>query len=268
MPTSSQLQPRIACTMQISQRAALGSDPIAVEIFDVCYTVLRLPLASSSAERRSGVGIGSAKHRRCGMDGGHQHSHRRRSHELTFNGGTATSAPGPVRASARHVVQHLADSGSTAMRPVRVAEYGLSMSFASPASPARPPSHTLHAHPPPGRVVSTARRAPPHPPPRITERPPQLDTPAEDGSPRRAGSRPLSAASRRPRDGECSAEHCYVSAGRTTTRAAAGAAGGPWRGATRQRSQCALELGGAWKPAEQRGKAPMNVGLRSADAVL
>ena len=42
---------------------------------------------------------------------------------------------------------------------------------------------------------------------------------------------PLSAASRRPRDGECSAEHCYVSAGRTTTRAAAGAAGGPWRGA-------------------------------------
>ena len=165
------------------------------------------------------------------MDGGHRHSHRRRSHELTFNGGAATSAPGPVRASARHVVQHLADSGSTAMRPVRVAEYGLSMSFASPASPARPPSHTLHAHPPPGRVVSTARRAPPHPPPRITERPPQLDTPAEDGSPRRAGSRPLSAASRRPRDGECSAEHCYVSAGRTTTRAAAGAAGGPWRGA-------------------------------------
>ena len=43
--------------MQILEKAALGSDPIAVEIFDVRYTVLRLLLASSSAERRSGVGI-------------------------------------------------------------------------------------------------------------------------------------------------------------------------------------------------------------------
>jgi hypothetical protein len=202
------------------------------------------------------------------MDGGHRHSHRRRSHELTFNGGTATSAPGPVRASARHVVQHLADSGSTAMRPVRVAEYGLSMSFASPASPARPPSHTLHAHPPPGRVVSTARRAPPHPPPRITERPPQLDTPAEDGSPRRAGSRHY----RRPAD-----DRAMASAPQSTATCRPGEQRlvpprepPADRGAapTRQRSQCALELGGAWKPAEQRGKAPMNVGLRSADPVL
>jgi len=89
------------------------------------------------------------------MDGGHQHSHRRHSQELNLNGGAATNAPGQVRASTRHGVRHLADFGSAEMRPVRAAEYASSISFASPASPARPPSHILHAHPPPGYVMST-----------------------------------------------------------------------------------------------------------------
>ena len=66
------------------------------------------------------------------MDGGHRHSHWRRSQELNFNGGAADTAPGDIRESSPHDVQHLARICDTAETQVRFTERLSSMPLPSP----------------------------------------------------------------------------------------------------------------------------------------